>query len=726
MPVRMARRDFRRGAPQRARAHVQPKPNLIMHSRFSLLLLSLGATAPALAQSAATSAPASAPVNLDRFVVTASPFQREAADLTQATSSLSGLALSLRRQPTLGETLAGLPGVNSTWFGPGAGRPIIRGLGGDRIRILENGAGTIDASAVGPDHAVSVEPFLVERIEVVRGPASLLYGASAVGGVVNVLTHRIESAPPERTVDGLFEVRAGTHEGERAYGGTVDFASEAGANRFVVLHLDGFKRKLDGLDIPGFAESAEEREHETEEALEHGEPAPVFARDRLPNSAIDSRGGSAGLSLVAAGGHLGFNYSGFDTLYGVPGHAHAGAGVQIDLRQRRFELQGEITRDLGPFDRARLKFGRASYRHTELEDGAVGTVFRNRGYDGRIELFHGHARGLGGALGAQLSRQELEARGDEAFLPPSEQRTWAAFFMEELRHGAFTHQFGARYERQEVDVTDGSGRARRDGAFTASAGSVWNPAPGWTLAAALARTERAPNPQELFSDGPHAGTGAYEVGDAGLGREKSLGFELNLRKRAGRVTGEVSLFANRFDGYIHERPAGVVFADPDTLTPAEEDDALPVFAFTATDADFFGLEAEAVVHLHDTAQHKLDLRLAADFTRAEDGAGRPLPRIPAARYTVGLAWKNGPWRAGAEWQHTARQDRVAANESASNGYGLLGAHAAWEFTANRWQWEVFVRGTNLTDEEARPHTSFLKDLAPLPGRNFTAGVRLRF
>jgi len=705
-----------------------------VNSHLSIFLLSLGATASAFAQ-AHTAPPAQEPVRLDQFIVTASPFQRDAADLAQATSLLTGQALSLRRQPTLGETLAGLPGVNSTWFGPGSSRPVIRGLGGDRIRILENGAGTIDASAVSPDHAVSVEPFLIERIEVVRGPASLLYGSSAVGGVVNVLTHRIESERPERTVDGVFEVRGGTHEGERAYGGTVDFAAEAGANRFVVLHLDGFERKLDGLDIPGFAESAEEREHETEEALAHGEPVPVFARDGLPNSAIDSRGGSAGLSLVAAGGHLGFNYSGFDTLYGVPGHAHAGEGVQIDLQQRRFELQGEITRDLGPFNRARLKFGRASYQHTELEDGAVGTVFRNRGFDGRIELFHEHTRGLGGALGVQMSRQELEAQGDEAFLPPSEQRTWAAFFLEELRHGVFTHQFGARYERQEVDVTDGSGRARRDGAFTASAGSVWNPAPGWTLAASLTRTERAPNPQELFSDGPHAGTGAYEVGDAGLGREKSLGFELNLRKRAGRVTGEVSLFANRFDGYLYERPtglvaverpAGVAFVDPATLTPAEEEEALPVFAFTATDADFLGFEAEAIVHLHETAQHKLDLRLAADFTRAEDGAGRPLPRIPAARYTVGLAWKSGPWSAGAEWQHTAEQDRVAANEGASDGYGLLGAHAAWEFTADRWQWEVFVRGTNLTDEEARPHTSFLKDLAPLPGRNFTAGVRLKF
>jgi iron complex outermembrane receptor protein len=655
-----------------------------MSSRIPLLFLCV----PALAAAQSTApAPASEPVKLEQFVITASPFARDAADLAQATSVLAGQALSLRQQPTLGETLAGLPGVNSTYFGPGASRPVVRGLGGDRIRVLENGAGTIDASAVSPDHAVSVEPFLIERVEVVRGPASLLYGAAAVGGVVNILTHRIETAAPERAVDGLFEFRLGTHQGERAQGGVVDLAAEAGAGRFVVLHLDGFERKIDAIDIPGFAESAEEREHETEEAIDAGEPVPVFARDRLPNSALDSRGGSAGLSLVAKSGHLGFSYSGFDSLYGVPGHAHAGAGVQIDLRQRRFDLQGEISRDFGPFNRARLKVGRASYEHVELEDGAVATTFRNKGHDARLEMFHGHESGLGGALGLQ------------------------------------------------VDVRDGSGRARDDGAFTVSGGSVWNPSAGWTLAASLTRTERAPNPQELFSDGPHAGTGAYEIGDAGLGREKSLGFELNLRKRAGRVTGEVSLFANRFDGFIFERPTGLVaverpagleFVDPDTLTHAEEEEALPVFRFTATDADFWGAEAEVIVHLHDAAQHRLDLRLAADFTRAEDGAGRPLPRIPALRYSLGLAWENGPWSAGADMQITDDQGRVAANESATDGYALVSAHAAWRAGAGRWRWEVFVRGTNLTDEEARPHTSFLKDLAPLPGRHFTAGVRLAF
>jgi iron complex outermembrane receptor protein len=477
------------------------------------------------------------------------------------------------------------------------------------------------------------------------------------------------------------------------------------------------------------------RAHETEEAVANGDPVPVFARDRLPNSAIDSRGGSAGLSLVAAGGFFGFNYSGFDTFYGVPGHAHAGEGVQIDLQQRRFDLQGELRRDLGPFNAARLKLGRASYRHSELEDGAVGTVFRNQGHDARVELLHGHAAGLGGAVGLQHSRSELQAQGDEAFLPPSVQENQAVFFFEEYRSGRLTHQFGGRYERQEITTRDGTGRARDDGGFSASAGTVWNPAAGWTLAASLTRTERAPNAQELFSDGPHAGTGAYEVGDARLGREKSLGFEAALRKRAGRVTGELAFFANRFDGYVYERPTGLVaierpagaeLVDPATLTPAEEEEALPVLAFTATDVDFWGVEAEAIVHLHDAARHKLDVRLAADFTRAEDGAGRPLPRIPAARYTVGLAWENGPWSAGAEWQHTAGQDRVAANEGVSDSYALLGAHAAWEFTADRWQWEVFVRGTNLTDEEARPHASFLKDLAPLPGRNFTAGVRMKF
>lgn len=697
-----------------------------MFSRFSFSAFATLTAAGVLA--AAPTAPTDPAVKLDHFVVSASPFQRNQTDLAQATSILAGTALSLRQQPTLGETLAGLPGISSTFFGPGANRPIIRGLGGDRIRILENGTGTIDGSTVSPDHAVSVEPFLINRIEVVRGPASLLYGSSAVGGVVNLLTHRIETELPARPVSGLFDVRAGTGAEERAYGGIVNVAAAIADGRAVVLHLDGFSRQTGDVKIPGYAKSATRRATDAAEAAAHGDPAPEFARGELPNSDVDSRGGAAGLSFVTKSGHLGFAYSGFDTLYGVPKEED----VKIDLRQRRLDLQGETTQAFGPFSGARVKVGAADYTHRELEDGEVGTTFSNRGYDARAELLHTDLGGLAGAWGVQIGRNQLEALGDEAFLPPSQTVNRALFVFEEFKAGAFTPQFGGRFETQQIDLRDGTGRARDDRMFSLSAGTVWNPAPGWVVGLSLTRTERAPNAQELFADGPHLGTGTFEIGDATLSRERSLGAELNVRRRIGFVTGEVSVFANNFSGYIYEAATGRVAVYRSgyvLIAPAAvlyDEETLDVYQFVSTDADFRGAEAEAVFHLHDTAHHKLDLRIATDFTRAEDGRGRALPRIPALRHTVGVAWQQGPWSAGADWQFTRAQNRVSANEEPSDGYNLLSAHATWRWERGAAAWEVFARGSNLTNEEARPHTSFLREIAPLPGRNFGVGVRWIF
>jgi len=723
-------------------------------SRFSSsLLLSCLTATTALAQTAinAPHSHATEAVNLEHFVITASPFERAQADLAQATTILAGDALSQRRQTTLGDTLAGLPGLNATAFGPGASRPIVRGLGGDRVRVLENGVGTLDASVVSPDHAVSVEPFLIDRIEVVRGPASLLYGGSAVGGVVNVLTHRIEREVPDHPVSGRLDTRFDSAADERSYGGVVNFAVPVRSGEALVLHLDGFRRDTGDLRIPGYAESASLRAEESEHAAEHDEDPPEFARGTLPNSAVRSRGGAAGLSWVTGTGHLGFASSGYDSLYGIPGHGHAhehdheedhadeggehGEDVRLDLRQRRWDVQGETRLAHPTFSLARVKFGHSDYEHRELEGDEVGTVFRQRGWEGRAELLHRDLAGLAGTWGVQLNHANLAVVGDEAFLPAARTRQQALFAFEEFRAGDWTGEFGARFERADLDLRDGTSRGRSDDALSLSAGTVWNPAPGWTAALSLVRSQRAPNVQEAYAYGPHIGTNAFEVGDATLARERALGLEASLRKRAGRVTGELTLFAQRFRGFIYERASGLVahehdgafeLVDPATLDDEEAEAALPVLAFGATDARFRGAEAELIVHLHDEAQHRLDLRLAADLVRAEDGAGRPLPRIPAQRYTVGLAWQRGDWSAGAEWQQTARQGRTVPGEDPSAGYGILHAYLAWCLPRGDQAWDFFVRGTNLTDKEARPHTSFLRDLAPLPGRNVAAGVRWSF
>jgi iron complex outermembrane receptor protein len=655
--------------------------------------------------------------------------------------------LRLKQQATLGDTLAAETGVHATSFGPGASRPIIRGLGGDRIRLLENSVGTLDASVTSPDHAVSIEPFLVDRIEVVRGPASLLYGSNAVGGVVNVITHRIETDVPTEPVRGSLEVRRGSAADEWARGAVFDFALKPAADRAVVFHVDAFRRTTENLRLPGFAESARVRAEETAEAREHGEPAPAFAHGRLPNSALTSSSGALGLSYVSPTFHLGVSASGVDSNYGVPGHAHAAAaptaaeGVRIDLRQRRTDLQGEWHSPAG--DAAfvhglRFKFGHARYRHTELEpDGAVGTVFTNRGHDARLELLHGDAKPWAGALGLQSSRSDFAAAGDEAFLPPSRTDATALFAFEELAAGPVAWQFGGRVERTRLATPDRS--ARRDTETGASLGAVWKLAPAYALAVSITHTGRAPNAQELYAAGAHAGTQSYELGAAALRAERSLSAELSLRRRTGFVTGALIAFTNRFSGYIFAQPTGLVafeqndawrFLSPDSTAFAAVDpdtaaEALPVYRYVQRDARFWGVELETLWHLHERADWQLDLRLAADFTRAREN-DRDLPRIPAARTSAGLFWTAATWSAGLESQFYSAQNRVAAYETTSRGYTLVSAHLSRTATFGAFRTEFFLRGTNLTHAEARPHPSFVKDLAPLAGRGVILGARIEF
>ncbi|MCE2860827.1 MAG: TonB-dependent receptor [Opitutaceae bacterium] len=597
-----------------------------------------------------------APVALDQFVTSATPFKRNQVDLAQSTTVLAGRALLLKQQPTLGATLGGETGISDSYYGPGSSRPIVRGLDGERVRILENGLALLDASANSPDHAVAVEPFLVDRIEAVRGPAALLYGNAAVGGVVNVISHRIETELHEERVRGGAEVRHATGSGETARGGVLDVRLLGGRDHALVLHVDAFRREAGDINIPGPAESLRLRRAEIAEARAAGKPAPVFEGGTLPNSGLDAEGMASGVSWVTRNGFLGISRSGFNTDYGVPGHAHEGeneGGVRIRLRQRRNELQGEwrAPRATDLVQGVRLKFGRGDYRHSEIEpDGQVGTVFTNRGHDGRAEVLHGGAKGWNGAIGVQSGRNRFTADGEEAFLPNSTSRTDAVFAFEEATRGAVTWQAGARVERARV-AADGH-RARSDTDLSAALGAVWRVAPEWTLA------------------------GEWEFVDA---------------------------------------------EDPE----ASEHGGLPVFRTVQRDARFWGFEIEALWHLHEAPGSQFDVRFTADFVRAKEG-GRPLPRLPEARAGIGLLWASAAWSFGLDYLHAFPQRQVAAYESNSDGYRLLGASASRVLKLGALETEAFLRATNIGDREARPHTSYLKDLAPLPGRSLTAGVRFSF
>lgn len=685
----------------------------------------------------------------DELIVTGTTQPRRQLDVAQPTAVLGGEELAERREATLGETLDEQPGVSSTYFGPGASRPVIRGIGGERVQILRQGIGSADVSNTSPDHAVAADTQTAERIEVLRGPATLLYGSTAVGGVVNVLDGRIPDYVPERTVSGSVETRAGSVADERA--GTVSL--EGGLGR-LAWHVDYANRDTGDYEIPGRAELTSEDEHEEDghhEGEEHDEEGHAEESGILENSSLETESAGVGLSWVGEHGFLGVSVNGFDTNYGVPGHAHAhgGAGeehghegeeehgheedhegedgheeghegedgeeaVRIDLEQRRVDLRGEMTRDFGPFRGLKVRAGVTDYEHVELEGTEVGTRFENDGVEGRLELVQRPRGRLTGSVGVQYVDNDFVAAGAEAFVPPSTTEQLAVFAFEELDFGRFRLQVGGRWESQEVVPESAAPRRSFDG-LSGSVGGVWDLTDAYALALNLARTERLPTATELYADGPHLATQTFEIGDPGLGDETSLGLDLSLRKRSGRVTGSVNLFSNRFDDYIFEQRTGGV------------EDGLEVVELVQRDAEFYGVEVSALVDLYEGRGNHLALDLSGDFVQAElRETGEPLPRIPPLSLGAGLRFHRESLRALAEVRWVDQQDDVAPNETSTDGYTLVNASIGYRFMLGAIPLDVSLRGRNLTDEEARVHTSFLKDRAPLPGRDVSLGLRIYF
>lgn len=670
-----------------------------------------------------------APVTLQEVVVTGNPLGSELFELAAPVSVLGGQDLFLQRKSTLGETLESLPGVSTTGFGPNVGRPVIRGLDADRIRILQNGVGMHDASSLSYDHAVAIDPLVVERAEVVRGPAALFYGGSAVGGVVNVIDNRI----PQFGVNGAtgrVEGRLGGADSEKA--GAAVF--EVGNGSFNV-HADVYKRDTDDLKIPGYARSAQ---------LRAADPQPVEAQGTLPNSASKSDGGSIGLSHTWNNGYIGISRTGFNSIYGTVAEPE----VTIDMQSSRWDLAGEM-RELGQAIKSvKFKAGNTDYEHVELDAGAPATTFHNKGKDLHVEAVHGNIGPLQGAIGLQFADFDFSALGSEAFVPSTSTRANSGFFFEELPLGELKLTFGGRYERTEVSsegggpVPFGAVTPRFDPAQTrtfnggsGALGAVWSFAPGLALVMNGAYTERAPTFYELFANGPHAATGAYEVGNAAFGKEKSKALDIALRMKSGKHSGSVSVYENRFSNFITLFNTGNSRGADGELNPVDAGDGtsintgeeiLPEQAYLAVPAKFRGVEAEGRFRVMERGGN-LDLLVNAGYLRAEDrNTGQPLPRIAPLRYGVGLDYQRDRLGARVDATVYADQDRVSANELPTDGYTMLNAAVTYRLPVNGLRMDAFLRGVNLLDQEARNHVSILKDIAPLGRRSAQVGIRGQF
>lgn len=645
--------------------------------------------------------------DIDEIIVTAMPLTQRLEDVAQPTQVLAGDELRQRIEASIGETLARLPGTNASYFGPGASRPVIRGLGGERLQVLEDGLGSLDVSALSPDHAVTVESLLADQVEVLRGPATLLYGNGTVGGVVNVVTSRIPAGASDEALGGAVEVRGNSAMDERAATGRLDATLGP-----VGLHLDGFTRETDDVEIDGISWSKAIRAQYAADGLPVDETA-----GRVPNSDTDSQGGGVGASWFLDDGFAGAGYSRFETNYGVPGPGEepGEAGVRIDMEQDRYDLASELADVLPGFGTLRLRASWNDYLHREIEaDGAVGTTFDQQSFEARVSAEHAPVAGWQGAVGAQLRDTDLEATGEEAFVPASDTRNLGVFLFEELPAGRLTWQLGLRLENQGIDVA-GSLPDYDDTSVNASAGLVWDFAAAWSLALNLTRAERHPAATELYADGPHLAVRRFEIGDPGLDPETALAADVTLRRIESAVRFSVTGFVNRFSDFIYAAGSGAVLDD------------LPVYEYRQQDADFVGFEGEVSFPLAQIGGGELTGRLLGDYVRGRfrDGAG-DVPLLPPLRVGGELGWTRERFSATVSALRYANQDRVAENELSSDGYTDVGVDMAYRLDARDARVLFFVRGSNLLDDEARRSTSPLKEFAPLPGLNLAAGARVEF
>ncbi len=690
---------------------------------------------PALAQSGQQTETEDDFHNDDAIVVTAPYLER--LDILAGTSVLTGDQLINDLRGQIGDSLAKLPGVSSTSFAPGSSRPVLRGFQGPRVRVLTDGIGALDASNTSVDHAVTIDPLTAQRIEVLRGPAVLLFGGDAIGGAVNVIDKRI----PRDVPDEAFHLDAvggfGSAANDYSIGGSLDVP----LTDSLVFHINGAYRDTDDLDISGFvlapelrSEVLEQVAEETEEgnldeAAELAETADQ--RGTIANTASRTISAATGLAYIGEGGNIGFSVSYYDTEYGVPSrpgaeHGHGEEGeeeegeeeegpVTIDLEQIRVDLRAGVNLGSGFFESLNLRAGYSDYEHTEFEGDEVGTVFEVEGIEARAELVQNERNGWRGVIGTQLLVRDFNAIGAEAFVPKNSVESVALFTIQEIDLGNFEVEVAGRYDNTDIS----SNIVNFDRSFDSLSGALgFAYAPdnsGLKIGVNLSRSERAPSPEELLSNGPHIATQAFEIGNPNFTTEKSWGGELYARWNSEDIQLSATVYANIFDDYIFETATG------------EEEDGLPVFQFFQQDATYYGLEASASFVVARAGGFAFVADGVADYVRAKirDGGG-PVPRIPPLRLLGGISAQSDAVDLRAELEWSDSQNRVSTFETPTDGFTMVNASAAWRPLGKEGGVTLIASANNIFDVNARRHASFTKDFVPLAGRDIRISAKFSF
>ena len=637
----------------------------------------------------------------------------------QPAAVLSGNGLVLRRAATLGETLDGVPGVSATGFGPNSSRPVIRGLDGDRVRLLDNGGASVDASSLSFDHAVAIDPLVVERLEVLRGPAVLLYGGSATGGVVNAINNRI----PRAAIDSLSaraEVRGGGAASERAGAAVVEGGFGLGGGTGLAWHADAFGRRTDDTRTPTYT------------PIEDG--TALDPADRVRNSASRGEGGAVGASFVGREGHAGFSTETYRNRYGVT----VEPDVTIRMKRERQAFSGGWKPGVAGIESVALEAAHTRYRHEEVEGtGEVGTTFTSGADDGRFEVRHAPLFGLRGVVGAQWERMDFSALGEEAFVPDTRTRSQAAFVLEEFQGPAgLVLSAGARGERVRVasdgdpagatEVRFGDASERRFTPRSFSLGARLPVAAGVSVSGAWSSSQRAPTYYELFANGVHVATAAYERGDTTLATERSRHTELGLAWTSGPHKVEVQWFRTTFPNYIALEATGLDVTIPAEV-PGDPDEVFPEYAFRSVRARLTGFEVEGRTRLLG-GPVTLDLVGSLDQVKGDNlDRGEPLPRIAPMRARLALEAGHGGLKGGVVVRHAAEQDRVPATDTATPGWTMFDLWAAMALPLPG-EASAFVKLGNVTDRLGYNAASIatMRGLAPMPGRALSAGLRWRW
>ena len=669
------------------------------------LMLAFAAPASALAQQAPT---------LPAVTVSASALSLGSDEMSTPVTVLEGDELVRAREATLGETLAGQPGITSSHFGAGASRPIIRGMDGPRVKVLSDGAEVQDASTISPDHAVAAEPMLAEQVEVLRGPSALAYGGGAVGGVVNVIDKKIPTRVPAKGLEGSAEVRATSNAREKAGA----FEVTGGAGNFA-FHAEGVKRDA--------------KEYKVGSGWQGG--------SKVAGSYNETDTGSVGASWVGSRGFLGLAFTSQRAEYGLPGHNHefeschphgshlhcgeheeeegsdhdhdheeGGAVPYVKLKSERWDVRGELRDPVPGFTRLRLRAAFTDYKHDEIEGTEIATTFKNKGHDARLEMEHVPLGGWRGVVGLQTTKRDFSALGEEAYVAPTLTKKHAAFLVEEYNLAQWRFEAGLRHEWQDIDVDSATLKDHSASGTSVSLGAVWKFAPQYSLGSTLSRTHRLPSAEELYANGVHMATATYELGNENLGKETSNNIDLTLRKYAGATTFSLSAYRNRIDNYIFG-------------STLDSHEGFQLIEYAQRDATFTGIEGQIRQQINPV----FGASVFGDHVRAKlaDGGGN-LPRIPAQRLGVKFDanWQN--WNGVAEFYRVGKQDKVAAFETDTPGYNMLNLSASYNTRLAGTPTQFYLKANNLTNELAYSHTSFIKNAAPLTGRNLTTGVRVTF